>query len=74
MEAFSLKDLQVPELKCHKGILNILTDDNEEFSFKENHSLSERPGQFPSPQKEMEALKCDRLLQHTRQVGGLTGH
>ena len=43
MEAFPLEDLQVSELKCHEGILNILTDDNEEFSFKENHSLSELP-------------------------------
>lgn len=49
MEAFPLKDLQVPELKCHKGILNILTDDNEEFSFKENHSLSELPWTIPQP-------------------------
>lgn len=49
MEAFPLKDLQVPELKCHKGILNILTDDNEEFSFKENHSLSELPWTILQP-------------------------
>ena len=28
-----MEDLQVSELKCHEGTLNILTDDNEEFSF-----------------------------------------
>ena len=33
MEAFPMEDLQVSELKCHEGTLNILTDDNEEFSF-----------------------------------------
>lgn len=49
MEAFPLEDLQVSELKCHEGILNILTDDNEEFSFKENHSLSELPWTILQP-------------------------
>lgn len=33
MEASPMEYLQVSELKCHEGILNILTDDNEEFSF-----------------------------------------
>ena len=49
MEAFPLEDLQGSELKCHEGILNILTDDNEEFSFKENHSLSELPWTILQP-------------------------